>query len=565
MSWNTHIPKFRRFVLQNFPFIEEDFDALTDYALICKVVEYLNAVINSQNEVVAEVESFETNITNGFNRLEGLFNELKSYVDNYFDNLDVQDKINNKLEAMADDGTLQEIVGSYLNATALWGFDTVADLKSSTNLIAGSYARTLGFHSKGDMGSATYKIREITVDDTVDEMTIISLGRDNLVAELVEPMVVNPEIFGAYGDGTHDDTVAVQKAFTYKNVKMTKSYLISNTLEFKDKEYFYLDAKTSTITYTNSLYAVLLQHLRFGTLEFGNITASNGSGIYLNSVVGTADRIAYINLSFNKLSCQETNIGVNIENEGFINEVNVTGGQISSGDYGFHFVNSNTVASGCNAWRINHVGFEGCDTCFYYNASNAGRFYGHEIKNSRYIEHVTSTILHVIGAFYRCTFESWGLLKMSRLNLDSANLTDFDFKGYIYDEAGTNLLYTGFYESSGVRTYYNNRYFKETLTTNTNLTSGGVTVHKNGNLVIVRFGSIVMSGTTTLTIVDENGNPYAPKSSSFIGNVSGVLMSTDGSTAAYAIVRANGSIAVKCTDATKTYMGEVSYFTDVRG
>lgn len=113
MSWNTHIPKFRRFVLQNFPFIEEDFDALTDYELICKVVEYLNRVITSQNEVISELETFETNITNNFNRLEALFNQLKSFVDNYFENLDVQEEINNKLDAMVEDGTFQTFVDAY--------------------------------------------------------------------------------------------------------------------------------------------------------------------------------------------------------------------------------------------------------------------------------------------------------------------------------------------------------------------------------------------------------------------------------------------------------------------
>ena len=95
----TRIPKFRRFVIQNFPFIEEDFDALTDYGLICKIVEYLNKVIDSQNEVTAEMEA-----------LQNSFSELKSYVDNYFDNLDVQEEINNKLEEMADSGELAEII-----------------------------------------------------------------------------------------------------------------------------------------------------------------------------------------------------------------------------------------------------------------------------------------------------------------------------------------------------------------------------------------------------------------------------------------------------------------------
>lgn len=99
MSWNTHIPKFRRFVIQNFPFIEEDFDALTDYALICKVVEYLNKVIDSQNAVIDEVDD-----------LNNAFNELKTIVDTYFDNLDVQEEINNKLDEMVEDGTLQRLL-----------------------------------------------------------------------------------------------------------------------------------------------------------------------------------------------------------------------------------------------------------------------------------------------------------------------------------------------------------------------------------------------------------------------------------------------------------------------
>ena len=132
MAWNTHIPKFRRFVLQNFPFIEEDFDALTDYALICKVVEFLNTVINSQNEVISELSEFETSVNNEINQFEttvnteinrfetsitedfqnltNLFNQLQSFVENYFDNLDVQEEINTKLDAMVEDGTMDQII-----------------------------------------------------------------------------------------------------------------------------------------------------------------------------------------------------------------------------------------------------------------------------------------------------------------------------------------------------------------------------------------------------------------------------------------------------------------------
>lgn len=151
MTWNTHIPKFRRFVLQNFPFIEEDFDALTDYALICKVVEYLNQVINSQNEVVSELGRFETDITNNFNRLEGLFNELKSFVDNYFDNLDVQKEINNKLDQMAEDGELEEIIALYINRQVEYIFPKFWAGKASQDCsIIKGYEKTIAI----DSGSA---------------------------------------------------------------------------------------------------------------------------------------------------------------------------------------------------------------------------------------------------------------------------------------------------------------------------------------------------------------------------------------------------------------------------
>lgn len=103
MNSITRIPKFRRCVLQNFPFIEQDFDALTDYELLCKVVEYLNKVIDSQNEV-----------TEQFEQLVSAFNTLQSYVETYFDNLDVQEEINNKLDEMAEDGTLIQLIMPYL-------------------------------------------------------------------------------------------------------------------------------------------------------------------------------------------------------------------------------------------------------------------------------------------------------------------------------------------------------------------------------------------------------------------------------------------------------------------
>lgn len=164
---------FKFFCLTNFPFIEEDFDALTYYELLCKVVEYLNKVIDTTNAIGTQTED-----------LTNAFNELKSYVDNYFTNLDVQEEINNKLDQMAESGELADLISQYLEIQAVIGFDTTSDLAQSTNLANGSITRTLGKNQYNDGYGAFYKIRNITSDDVIDNENIIKIQNNNtLIAE----------------------------------------------------------------------------------------------------------------------------------------------------------------------------------------------------------------------------------------------------------------------------------------------------------------------------------------------------------------------------------------------
>ena len=202
--------------LTNFPYIEKDFDALTDYELLCLVVKFLNDVITNQNEQNASItrmyESFlalQDYVNDTKDELEDAFNNLDDYVRNYFDNLDVQDEINNKLDDMVEAGTLQEIIADYLNSKAIFGFDTVAAMKDATNLINGSYAKTLGYYSINDGGKALYKIRTITNDDVVDNATIIEMNdsENNLVAELIKDYPVNAKQIGCKTDGTDNSTI----------------------------------------------------------------------------------------------------------------------------------------------------------------------------------------------------------------------------------------------------------------------------------------------------------------------------------------------------------------------
>ena len=296
---------FKCFVLENFPFIEADFDALTEWQLFCKIGKEINKIINSQNTVGNEMEI-----------LSQAFIDLQNYVNNYFENLDVQEEINNKLNEMAESGTLQEIITSYLNSKAIFGFDNVTSMKSATNLINGSYAKTYGFYNKNDGG--LYKIRNITNEDIVDNMFILPMENENLIAELIVDDLYIEQV-GAKGDGVNDDTLILQDAIDYCiNKKITlksrggKTFLITSSLNFNNK--IDMDFNNSTIK-TNSAINMLV---------FNYLNGNDYQG-FLKNIVIDMNSVANIGIYgiriIKKLIC-----GITIKN------ISNTGYQIDTGN-----------------------------------------------------------------------------------------------------------------------------------------------------------------------------------------------------------------------------------------
>jgi hypothetical protein len=172
---------FKWFVLQNFPFIEEDFDAITNYQLYCKIVEYLNKVIDNNNSIGAELEV-----------LVNAFNNLQDYVNNYFDNLDIQTEINNKLDEMAESGELTELLTAYLQLKCIYGYNNIEEMKVASNLVDGSFVKTYGKNSLNDGYGAFYKIRTIENTDIIDNENIVALDNPNLIAEKIIENIVTP-------------------------------------------------------------------------------------------------------------------------------------------------------------------------------------------------------------------------------------------------------------------------------------------------------------------------------------------------------------------------------------
>ena len=317
---------FKMQVLTNFPYIEADFDALTNYQLLCKVVEYLNNVITNENEVTEQVES-----------LYNAYISLQNYVNTYFENLDLQTEVDRKLDEMAEDGTLADMIAEYIKMQGQLVYNSVAEMKAAENIQNGSFLKTYGYYLYNDGGGALYKARAVTNEDVIDDMFIIALHDNTLVAELVLNNDLNVKQVGCYSDGVTDNTTKlrgiIKKLYqkevqsgwrSIKSIYFPKgNYLVEDTLIDSDLSVGGLqltikgESKNNTTITTNATVLFDNQAI-FGFALFENIgIIGDNSNTFMNYVGGLPGNAQ--NLRFNQCLFQQ-----------FKTILNTTGGTMTS-------------------------------------------------------------------------------------------------------------------------------------------------------------------------------------------------------------------------------------------
>lgn len=111
-KYSLHFEPFRFWVQQVLPQVYDD--SLSYYELLSKVISQLNDVMaqteTAFNSLSEDTEQFETDMTNKYNELMAVWKQLQDWVANYFNTLDVQEEINNKLDAMVEDGTFNSLL-----------------------------------------------------------------------------------------------------------------------------------------------------------------------------------------------------------------------------------------------------------------------------------------------------------------------------------------------------------------------------------------------------------------------------------------------------------------------
>lgn len=371
-DYKYKIRPFNLFCAQNFPLIEENFDALTTYQLLCKLNGYLNQIITDLNITEDNMNTQNNNIK----MLLNAYNELQSYVNTYFDNLDVQEEINNKLDEMAASGVLEDILLHYTNTVKIYN-STIEMINDYNNLVNNQKVQTLGYYEENDGGGAFYLIS----NNKNNKFHQIAL-ENGLFANLIINNVVYLKQFGAYGDNIHDDTLFVQQFFDFisfnseypnrlKGIINTGFYKITDNIILSRCSVEGLSSSTfvcasncglilKNIENDNFVYETFLKN--FGITGNNNnigLKIQNGSQIYLDT-----------------LTIFNCNIGLKIENTDISHIIRPTIQNCNTG-LALSEVRSSSFTNGNFFNNVKDIAFHGSggglnfDNNYFENSSNA--------------------------------------------------------------------------------------------------------------------------------------------------------------------------------------------------
>lgn len=152
------VPPFVRFCATNIPMVFDN--SISYYECLCALWKFIqddvidvinnNATVTQkwreeltefESNVTDEIEEFESDMRSDFSDLNDAFNTLKTWVETYFDNLDVQEEINNKLDQMVEDGTIPSLLSNLVDEYVEETTATLNVLTSDKTVFVGdSYA-----------------------------------------------------------------------------------------------------------------------------------------------------------------------------------------------------------------------------------------------------------------------------------------------------------------------------------------------------------------------------------------------------------------------------------------
>jgi len=261
IKYTPNVPPFLRYCSAIIPAAFDD--SLSYYEALCALYKWIqdNTVDIINNN--AKVTQYYID----------LVKDLKSYVEHYFDNLDVQDEINNKLDAMVKDGTLQTLLANYL-------------------VICGGNAKELGCKGDGTTDDT------LAIQNAIDQMS--QLGINKIVFPAGEYVVsgninipsdfeiegMEGSVFKYVGEGVTDVRL-FRIVGTNAETPVQNVYIHGITIDCTEQEYKGgYSTDTPKLTHTdpcgNGIAAIVVKFAKNLTIENCTLKDIYGDGIIIN-------------------------------------------------------------------------------------------------------------------------------------------------------------------------------------------------------------------------------------------------------------------------------------------
>lgn len=156
------------------------------------------------------------------NELGDTINELIEYVNHYFDSLDIQKMIDKKLDEMAQDGTLADLINNVIFSKLNKSVNkravkcvTVLEMVNDMDISLNDIVITSGYYTINDNGNATYLILDVNSGYNIPLL-------NGLFAYFVGK-TGRPEQFGCKGDDS-DETIGLKNLLKTCNcIELTPS------------------------------------------------------------------------------------------------------------------------------------------------------------------------------------------------------------------------------------------------------------------------------------------------------------------------------------------------------